>query len=83
MVCKADIKCHALYSTFKGGLGIPQNGALGCQYHHEMLDNGNQGKRKEMLEIFKNYLRHFYPDWNENNLVYKNGKGELYEFKGN
>ena len=24
------------------GLGIPQNGAVGCQYHHEMLDNGNK-----------------------------------------
>lgn len=55
----------------KGGLGIPQNGALGCQYHHNMLDNGNQGKRHEMLEIFKNYLKHFYPDWAESSLVYK------------
>ena len=34
----------------RGGLGIPQNGALGCQSHHEMLDNGNKGRREEMLQ---------------------------------
>lgn len=54
-----------------GGLGIPQNGAIGCQFHHNMLDNGNQGKRKEMLEIFRQYLQELYPEWNENELVYR------------
>lgn len=54
-----------------GGLGIPQNGAIGCQFHHNMLDNGNQGKRKEMLEIFKQYLQELYPEWNEDKLVYR------------
>lgn len=55
----------------KGGLGIEQNGALGCQYHHELLDNGNKGLREEMLGIFKGYLMGFYPDWNEEDLIYK------------
>lgn len=55
----------------KGGLGIEQNGALGCMVHHEMLDNGNQGRRTEMLDIFRSYLRGHYPDWNEENLIYK------------
>lgn len=55
----------------RGGLGIPQNGAIGCQFHHNMLDNGNQGKRKEMLEIFKQYLQELYPEWNEDELVYR------------
>lgn len=27
------------------GLGIRQNGAVGCRYHHHMLDNGNSGNR--------------------------------------
>lgn len=54
-----------------GGLGIPQNGAIGCQFHHNMLDNGNQGKRKEMLELFKQYLQELYPEWNEDKLVYR------------
>ncbi len=54
----------------KNGLGVPQNGAVGCQYHHTMLDNGNQGRREEMLEIFREYLKEQYPDWDEKKLVY-------------
>ena len=30
----------------QGGLGIEQNGVLGCRYHHGLLDNGNKGLRK-------------------------------------
>lgn len=55
----------------QGGLGIPENGALGCNYHHNMLDNGNKGNRQEMLNILKNYLTSIYPDWNEEKLIYK------------
>lgn len=54
----------------KNGLGIEQNGAVGCQYHHEMMDNGNKGNREEMLEIFREYLKSKYPDWNEKDLIY-------------
>ena len=53
------------------GLGIPENGAVGCQYHHEMLDNGyNKGDREEMMQIFKEYLQSKYPNWDEKKLVY-------------
>lgn len=54
----------------KNGKGIPQNGAVGCQYHHELLDNGNKGCREEMLQIFKEYLQSKYPNWNEQELIY-------------
>lgn len=54
----------------KNGLGIPKNGAIGCQHHHNMLDNGNQGARREMLEMFEEYLKAHYEDWNEDKLVY-------------
>ena len=54
----------------KNGLGIAQNGALGCQYHHEMMDNGHEGHREEMLGIFREYLKEQYPGWNEEELVY-------------
>ena len=54
----------------RGGLGIPENGALGCRWHHEMMDNGNRGKREEMLELFKGYLKGKYPDWDEKELTY-------------
>lgn len=59
----------------KGGLGIPQNGAVGCQWHHQMMDNGNQGRRKEMLNLFKNYLTKHYKDWDENKLTYNKWEG--------
>lgn len=54
----------------QGGLGIPQNGAVGCRYHHGLLDNGSRGLRAEMLEIFKEHLMQQYPDWNEEELIY-------------
>ena len=54
----------------KNGLGIPKNGAIGCQYHHEMMDNGNKGRREEMLQIFRKYLQSRYKDWNEEELTY-------------
>lgn len=53
------------------GLGIEQNGALGCRYHHGILDNGNRGMRHEMLERFEAYLRSIYADWSKEELVYK------------
>ena len=56
------------------GLGIPENGAIGCQFHHDMLDNGKQGRREEMLEMFKRYLKQFYPSWDEQDLVYRKWK---------
>ena len=56
------------------GLGIPQNGALGCISHHEMLDNGNKGRREEMLQLFKHYLQNHYPDWSEEALTYNKWK---------
>ena len=57
------------------GLGIPQNGAIGCQYHHEMLDNGYEGRREEMLGLFREYLRSYYPGWDEKELVYDKWSG--------
>lgn len=58
----------------KNGLGIPQNGALGCEYHHQMLDQGADGRRPEMLELFKQYLKSQYPDWDDTELVYSKWK---------
>lgn len=55
----------------QGGLGIEQNGAVGCHYHHDLMDNGNKGLRKEMLGIMKQYLRSKYLDWDEGRLTYQ------------
>jgi hypothetical protein len=35
-----------------------------------MLDNGNKGRREEMLQLFKQYLQDHYPDWSEDALTY-------------
>lgn len=60
----------------QNGLGIPQNGALGCQCHHEMYDNGNKGRHDEMRELFRGYLiRKYGAEWNEGDLVYSKWKG--------
>lgn len=53
-----------------GGLGIEENGAEGCQYHHDMLDNGHEGYRAEMMELFEEYLISCYPDWDKSKLKY-------------
>lgn len=53
------------------GLGVKENGALGCRYHHQMLDNGNEGVRKEMMVIFRNYLKSVCQGWNEKKIVYR------------
>lgn len=56
-----------------GGLGIEENGVLGCRYHHHLLDNGNRGKRGEMLEMLEEYLKSIYPNWSKEDLYYKKG----------
>ena len=54
----------------KGGLGIEENGAIGCHYHHQLMDNGSKGLRTEMLTLMREYLQEFYPGWNEKNLIF-------------
>lgn len=53
-----------------GGLGIPENAAVGCRFHHTMYDNGHQGNHYEMREIFKGYLKSRHPGWDEKKLVF-------------
>lgn len=53
------------------GLGIPENLAIGCRYHHHLMDNGNKGLRKEMLEMVEEYLKSIYPNWDKEKLVYR------------
>ena len=54
-----------------GGLGVEENGAVGCRYHHTLLDNGNKGLREEMLGIFREHLKSQYPEWEEEKLRYR------------
>lgn len=52
----------------QGGLGIVQNIVTLCDECHNDFDNGS--KRKENGEKIRNYLMGWYPDWNEEDLVY-------------
>ena len=63
-----DLQIMHYIGRGRGGLGIPENGALGCAYHHQMMDNGLYGP--EMREMFKEYLMEQYKGWNEGDLVY-------------
>lgn len=54
----------------QGGLGTQKNGAVGCRYHHMLLDNGSKGLRAEMIEIFREHLKSKYKEWDERDLVY-------------
>ena len=56
-----------------GGLGVEQNGVLGCRYHHDLLDNGNKGYRENMLAYMREYLMSQYRDWKEEDLYYRKG----------
>lgn len=55
----------------QGGLGTSRNAALGCKYHHMMMDEGPQ--REEMRGLMKKYLQSMYQDWDEQELVYRKG----------
>ena len=54
----------------QGGMGIEQNGAVGCIYHHSLMDNGSKGLRPDMLKRFESYLRNHYPGWDKADLIY-------------
>lgn len=54
----------------QGGLGIPENLALGCVWHHNIMDNGNLGLREQMLILFEDYLKAHYENWDSKKLVY-------------
>jgi predicted restriction endonuclease len=58
----------------QGGLGIEENGVLGCQYHHGLLDNGNLGLRDEMIEILEEHLKNLYPGWTEDSVKFDKWK---------
>lgn len=79
-VCKRDKYCiicgsnsnlqiaHFI-SRARGGLGIPQNLGLMCLDCHFQFDNGKL--HNEIKTLFEGHLRAHYPDWQEQNLIYR------------
>lgn len=62
----------------KGGLGIPQNIVTLCTNFapnkcHYNFDFGDAEKREEIGTKVRDYLKGYYPDWNEEDLYYQKG----------
>lgn len=64
-------------SRAHGGLGIENNIVTLCRTCHDKYDNGTGDDREIIGRVMREYLQEHYPDWDEQNLVYK--KGEIYE----
>lgn len=75
--CKMGMEAPYLCGNFeimhyinrsRGGLGIEENLAVGCSYHHGRMDNGAEGR--QMRERLEEYLKGIYPDWENVNKTY-------------
>ena len=53
----------------QGGLGIEQNVVTLCTRCHNDFDNGRC--REEYGEIIRDYLKSKYPNWNEDELIFR------------
>ena len=60
----------------QGGLGVIQNGVIGCRWHHTLMDNSEYNT--EMRTIAKGYLKILYPGWTEESVIYSKWKGFQY-----
>ena len=75
--CPCCIFCGSPYANpeahyhprSQGGLGIPENIGTVCRTCHTDLDHSS--KREYMLNLFKEYLKLHYENWNEEDLIYK------------
>lgn len=68
--CTGTLQIMHYIPRSQGGLGIPENLALGCLWHHNMMDNGNLCLRDDMLLIFEEYLKAHYESWDKEKLFY-------------
>ena len=64
----ADPSAHYIARS-QGGLGIEENILTLCANCHRAYDQST--KRKEMREFFREYLQSKYPEWDENQLIYR------------
>lgn len=61
--------CAHYISRAQGGLGVEENILTLCDHCHREYDQGTN--RASMRIYFRQYLKDKYPDWQEDNLVYK------------
>lgn len=61
----------------QGGLGIEKNLVSVCRECHGKMDNSIY--RSLYIEKAKEYLKHIYPDWKEEDLIFNKWKGFKYD----
>lgn len=52
-----------------GGMGVPQNIVTVCRKCHDLMDNSTQ--RQQMIEIARAYLKDYYPDISQSDVIYQ------------
>lgn len=73
------VYCNSVYAfpeahvvpRSRGGLGIEQNIVTLCRLCHEAYDHGTASMRQEIGSYLRNYLKIFYPGWDENDMKYR------------
>jgi hypothetical protein len=55
------------------GLGVEQNGVIGCRGHHHLMDNSEFNQ--EMRRMAETYLEVLYPGWTRESVTYSKWKG--------
>ena len=61
----------------RGGLGIEENIVTLCRECHDKFDFGDREVMTSLDMMIRNYLMDCYPDWNEDDLIYKKYGGKL------
>ena len=61
--------CAHFIARSQGGLGIEENIVTLCQNCHYAFDFGTE--RETIAEIARAHLQSHYPDWNDDNLIYR------------
>ena len=60
-----------------GGLGIEQNIVCLCRDCHDKFDFGDGETMASIAKVVRDHLKDCYPDWNEEDLIYKKYGGAL------
>jgi len=74
---RAVLDIMHIVNKSQGGLGVIENGVVGCRWHHHLLDNSEHNT--ELREIAENYLKSLYPGWTRESVTYSKWRGFAYD----
>lgn len=75
--CRTALQIMHIVPRSQLGMGVEQNGVLGCVWHHQMMDNGNLDNRKEMIKMLEERMRRIYPGWTRESVTYRKTCGDV------